>query len=316
MRVIFMGTPALAIPALELLAREHEIVLVVTQPDKLAGRGHKLQASPVKEYSLERGWPLLQPERARDQNFIAQLRATKPDAIVVVAYGQILPLEILELPRENFPHGGCVNLHFSLLPRWRGAAPVQYSIWKGDTVTGVSTQWMAEKLDAGDIILQREVPIASNETASELFEKLTPLGAEVLAETLRLMEKGEAPRNPQNENLATFAPTIKKEETQIHWSQSAEEIVNHIRAFNPRPAAQCEFRGETLKIWRARLGASTLIQPSTAKPGELLEVRERVLVAAREATVELLELQPAGKSKMNALDWARGARLQTSEILN
>jgi methionyl-tRNA formyltransferase len=316
MRLAFMGTPALSIPSLELLAHDHEIVLVVTQPDKLAGRGHKLQAPAIKEYALERGWPIDQPERARDENFIARLRAAKPDAIAVVAYGQILPREILELPRENFSNGGCVNLHFSLLPRWRGAAPVQYSVWNGDTMTGVSTQWMAEKLDAGDIILQREVKIGNEETSGELFEKLTPLGARVLAETMRLMENGNAPRMPQDESQVTFAPTIKKEATRIDWSQSAREVTNQIRALNPKPGAWCEFHGEALKVWRARVIESPSDESTpVAAPGEIVGVREKVLAATGQSLLDLLEVQPAGKPKMSALDWARGARLQNGEKL-
>jgi methionyl-tRNA formyltransferase len=310
MRLIFMGTPALAIPALEALQHDHEILLVVTQPDKLAGRGHKLVAPPVKEYALQHGLPVAQPEKAHDPEFVRQLQVLRPDAMAVVAYGQILPREILELPRENFPNGGCINLHFSLLPRWRGAAPVQYALWKGDATTGVSTQWMAEKLDAGDVILQQKVAVGEEETSGELFERLTPLGAEVLRATMRLMESGEAPRLPQDEALATFAPTIKKEEARIYWNQSASEIFNQIRAFNPRPTAQCVWKGEPLKIHRARVAEST---PAVA--GTLLETKERVLVATGAGALELLEVQPPGKPKMNALEWARGARISPGDKL-
>ena len=310
-----MGTPALAVSALELLREDHEIILSVTQPDKPAGRGHKLLPSPVKEYSLAHNIPVLQPERARDQSFVAQLRQYKPDAIAVVAYGQILPLEILEMPRENFPGGGCVNLHYSLLPRWRGAAPVQYSVWQGDEKTGVTTQWMVEKLDAGDIIMQREISITPEETSGDLFEKLVPLGAGVLRETMHLMQNGIAPREPQNHDLATFCPTIKKEEARINWNQSAIEISNQIRAFNPRPAAQCEFKNAPLKIWLARAAkdddGST---PSTA-PGSILHSKDQVIVATGNGALELLEVQPPGKPRMNALDWSRGARLSEADVL-
>jgi methionyl-tRNA formyltransferase len=314
MRLIFMGTPALAIPSLEALQHDHEILLVVTQPDKLAGRGHKLVAPPVKEYAQQHGLPVAQPEKARDPAFVRQLQVLRPDAMAVVAYGQILPRGILELPRENFPGGGCVNLHFSLLPHWRGAAPVQYSLWKGDAATGVSTQWMAEKLDAGDLILQQEVAIGEEETSGELFERLTPLGAEVLRATLRLVVIGEAPHVPQEEALATFAPTIKKEEVQIHWNQSAREIFNQIRAFNPRPTAQCAWKGEPLKIHRARVAGQT-VESTPATAGTLLETKERVLVATGAGALELLEVQPPGKPKMNAPDWARGARISAGDSL-
>ena len=315
MKIIFMGTPALAVAALELLREDHEIILSVTQPDKPAGRGHKLLPSPIKEYSAAHGIPVLQPERARDESFVAQLREYKPDAIAVVAYGQILPRAILEMPRENFDSGGCVNLHYSLLPRWRGAAPVQYSVWRGDEKTGVTTQWMAEKLDAGDIILQREVPISPEETSLKLFEKLVPLGAEVLRETMQLMQNGIAPRKPQNDDLATLCPTIKKEDARINWNQSAIEIGNQIRAFNPRPTAQCEFKDAPLKIWLARATEDDKGSTPAASPGSILDSKDKVLVATSDGALELLEVQPAGKPRMNALDWARGARLSESDIL-
>jgi methionyl-tRNA formyltransferase len=311
--MIFMGTPALSVPSLELLRAEHDIVLCVTQPDKPAGRGHKLLPSPVKEYSRAHGIALAQPERARDENFIALLREIKPEVIAVVAYGQILPREILDLPRENFTDGGCVNLHFSLLPRWRGAAPVQYAIWKGDTKIGVTTQWMSEKLDAGDIILQRAIPLGNEETSGEVFEKLTPLGAQVLTATMRLLEKGEAPRTPQNQADATLSPTIKKDDAQINWQHSAQEIHNHIRAFNPRPGAHCRRQNAPLKIHRARVDGS--IPDAGAAPGTVLETRESLLVQTGNGALELLEVQPPGKPKMPALDWARGTRISTGDQL-
>jgi methionyl-tRNA formyltransferase len=313
MRLIFMGTPALAIPSLEALMQEHEIVLVVTQPDKPAGRGHKLVAPPVKEFALRHNIPVSQPEKARDAAFVSHLRELRPDAIAVVAYGQILPREILDLPRENFEHGGCVNLHFSLLPRWRGAAPVQYALLHGDAKTGVTTQWMAEKLDAGDVILQREVALSPEETAAELFTRLTPLGAEVLRETMRLMQNGKAPRTPQSENDATYAPTIKKEDARIDWTKSATEISNQIRAFNPRPLAWCEFRGEALKVWRAQLSSEA--NESTRDGGKILNSKNEFLVATGDGVLSILKVQPSGKPKMSALDWARGARLEAGEKL-
>ena len=313
MKMIFMGTPALAVPSLELLRADHDIILCVTQPDKPAGRGHKLSLSPVKEYSQLHNIPLAQPERARDENFVSLLREMKPDAIAVVAYGQILPREILDLPRENFADGGCVNLHFSLLPRWRGAAPVQYAVWKGDEKTGVTTQWMSEKLDAGELILQREIAIEENETSGELFEKLTLLGAQVLSETMQQMQNKNAPRIPQNESDATLSPTIKKEDAQINWHQKASEIHNHIRAFNPRPTAQCVWQNAPLKIHRARRAGSTPSHSSV--PGTFLETKENLLVATGDGALEITEVQPPGKPKMPALDWARGARITTGDKL-
>ena len=202
-----MGTPALAVPCLDALSEHHEIAVVVTQPDKIGGRGHKLIAPPVKARALQIGAPILQPRRARDEAFIEELRAFAPDAIAVVAFGQILPQSILDMaPR------GCVNLHYSLLPRWRGAAPVQYATWKGDETTGVTTQWMAAQLDAGDIIQQIEVPIKDDETADELFPRLNAIGARVLVETFAMLESGTAPRAPQDESKITLAPQIEKDD--------------------------------------------------------------------------------------------------------
>lgn len=311
-----MGTPALAVPSLELLRTEHEIVLAVTQPDRPAGRGHKLLPPPVKEYAQAHQIPVAQPDRARDQTFVDLLDEVQPDAIAVVAYGQILPRAILDLPQKYFPGGGCINLHFSLLPRWRGAAPVQYAIWHGDQTTGVTTQWMAEKLDAGNLILQKEIAVESEETSATLFEKLTPLGAQTLFETMRLVQSTAAPSTPQDESNATYAPTLKREDSEIVWSQSATQIEQHVRAFNPRPTAQCRWNNAPLKIHSARAAQSTLLEDKkaeTVEAGTLVEVKESLLVATSSGTLELLEVQPPGKAKMNALDWARGARLQVGQ---
>ena len=307
MKIIFMGTPALAVPSLDVLRDEHEIILAVTQPDKPAGRGHQLAASPVKQRAIECGIAVSQPERARDEEFVEQLRELAPDAIAVVAYGQILPRAILELaPR------GCVNLHFSLLPRWRGAAPVQRAILNGDTTTGVTTQWMAEKLDAGDVILQREVEIAPDETSGQLLERLTPIGAEVLRETMQLLERGEAPRTPQDESAVTMAPSIKKEEGQVDWSDAASNIINRVRAMNPWPTAWCNFHAQPLKIWKATVES----QSSSGPPGRVLALTaEGITVATGDGAVLLMEIQAPGKPRMKAADWARGARLEVGQQL-
>ncbi|RYG59813.1 methionyl-tRNA formyltransferase [bacterium] len=214
MKIAFMGTPALCVPCFEALREDHEIVVVVTQPDKVGGRGHDLIASPLKKRAVELGIPVLQPERARNAEFIEELRTYSPDGIAVVAFGQILPKEVLAMAQR-----GCVNLHFSLLPRWRGAAPVQYAIWNGDKTTGVTTQWMAEKLDAGDIIQQLEVEILNGETSGELLDRLTGIGADVLRQTFQQLEAGTATRTPQDETQVTFCPQIKKEMAQIDWAK-------------------------------------------------------------------------------------------------
>ena len=306
MKIAFMGTPALAVPCLDALAQNHEIAVVVTQPDKVGGRrNHQVLVPPVKQRALEIGAPTLQPTRARDESFIAQLRAYAPDAIAVVAFGQILPQAILDLaPR------GCVNLHFSLLPRWRGAAPVQYAIWNGDTVTGVTTQWMAAKLDAGEVIQQLEVPIEPGETSGELLERLTPIGADVLTQTFEMLENGTAPRRAQDESGVTLAPQVDKEDVQIEWTMEATKIVNTARAWNPWPVAWCEFRGEPLKIWRAQ------VADENGEAGAVLELNKNgPLVAAGAQAVQLLEVQAPGKPRMSASDWARGARLEVGTQL-
>jgi methionyl-tRNA formyltransferase len=315
MKIIFMGTPALAVPTLEALRLDHEIALVVTQPDKPAGRSGKPVASPLKAYALEHDLPVAQPERARNEEFIDQLREVAPDAIAVVAYGQILPRAILDLPPR-----GCVNLHYSLLPRWRGAAPVQHALLAGDKVSGVTTQWMAEKLDSGAVILQRETPIAPDETTGDLWRRLTPIGAEVLRETMRLMEAGTAPRVPQEETQVTLAPILKKEDGFIDWQSDAISIVNRVRGTNPWPGAWCEFRGGSLKIWRARIAnqaaANEVDAVISEASGSVVAIEnEGIVVAARGGAVTLVEVQAEGRPRMAAADWARGARLQIGGTL-
>ena len=313
MKIVFMGTPQLAVPHLEAVAREHEIVGVVTQPDKMARRGRKMEAapSPVKTRALEMGFAVLQPERARDEAFVAQIRALRPDAIAVVAYGQILPQSLLDIPGENFPNGACLNVHFSLLPRWRGAAPVQRAIQHGDTHSGVTVQWMAAKLDAGDVLLQEKVAIEAQETSPQLLERLTPIGARLLNQALQMLQNGDATRIPQDESSVTIAPSIDKEEARIDWNRSATEICNLSRAFVPWPVAWCQWRGESLKIWRCRASDENVRGAAGA-----IKVREsKVLVACGRGALQLLRVQVAGKAQMDALDWARGARLEVGAQL-
>ncbi len=306
MKIAFMGTPALALVCLESLALRHEVAVVVTQPDKMGGRGgREVLSSPIKKWALARGIVVLQPERARSAEFIEELRGFGVEAMAVVAYGQILPDAVLEMAPK-----GCVNLHFSLLPRWRGAAPVQYALWHGDPMTGVTTQWMAAKLDAGDVIQQLEVPIQDGETSGELLERLTTLGADVLGDTFALLEAGTAPRTPQDESLVTFCPQIKREDAQIHWARGAVQANNTVRAMNPWPVAWCEFRGEPLKVYRAQ------VEQQGGAPGALLQIeRDSLVVGAGADSLRLLEVQAPGKAKMSAGDWARGARLEVGERL-
>ncbi len=308
-----MGTPQLAVPHLEAVATEHEIVGVVTQPDKMARRGRKMEAapSPIKTRALEMNLPVLQPARARDEEFVEQIRQLRPDAIAVVAYGQILPQSLLDIPSENFSHGACLNVHFSLLPRWRGAAPVQRAIQHGDAHSGVTIQWMAAKLDAGDVLLQESVAIEANETSPQLLERLTPIGARLLNGALQMLQNGQAPRVPQDENQVTIAPSIDKDEARIDWTKSAREIENLGRAFVPWPVAWCQWHGENLKIWQCRASDEN-VRGTTGT----IQVREgKVLVECGKGALQLVRVQAAGKAQMDALDWARGARLEAGAKL-
>lgn len=301
MKLVYMGTPALAVPCLEMAAREHEIVAVVTQPDKRGGRGSKLIVPPVKAWALEHGVPILQPERARDEAFVQELATYSPDGIAVVAFGQILPQSVLDLAPQ-----GCVNLHFSLLPRWRGAAPVQYAIWHGDPVTGVTTQHMVKQLDAGDVIEQVEVEIEAEETSGQLLERLTVIGAQVLATTLQMMQKGTAPRRPQEETGITLCPQITREMAQLHWKQPASHLSNVVRAMNPWPTAWYGWKEEAVKVWTAKPEPEL-----SGPPGQILEARGSTLVVGTgQGALRLVEVQPAGKPRMGGGDWARGARLE------
>ncbi len=299
-----MGTPALAVPCLDVLREDHEIALVVTQPDKPAGRGNKLAPSAVKTRAIELGLPVAQPEKAREAAFLEELRATRPEGIAVVAYGQILPNAILEMPLEFHPHGGCVNLHYSLLPRWRGAAPVQHALLNGDKITGVTCQHMAQKLDAGEIILQREVPILPDETTGDLWQRLTPIGADALREAMKMLEAGSAPRMVQDEAQITYASMLSKEDGRLNWSDNAANLHNRARAVNPWPGAWCEYQGEVLKIWRTQVLEGNY---GGAIPGAILKVEDEAMcVQTGDGILRLLEVQAAGKPRMNPAAWARG----------
>lgn len=310
-----MGTPALAVPCLDALREDHEVVLVVTQPDKPAGRGNKLAPSAVKSRALELNLPLAQPEKAREAAFLEELRAARPEGIAVVAYGQILPNAILEMPREFHPHGGCVNLHYSLLPRWRGAAPVQHALLNGDKITGVTCQHMAQKLDAGEIILQREVPILPDETTGDLWQRLTPIGADALRDAMKMLENGTAPRIAQDEAQITYASLLSKDDGRLNWADNAQNLHNRARAVNPWPGAWCDWnedycRAETepLKIWRTQVIEGNYGgKPGVALPGAILKVENETMdVQTGDGILRLLEVQSPGKPRMNPEAWARG----------
>jgi methionyl-tRNA formyltransferase len=306
LRVVFMGTPEFAVPTLAILHdTKYEIVGVVTQPDRPKGRGQKLTASPVKEYAVTHNLPVFQPEKVKTPEFVAHLRGLAPDVIVVVAYGQILSEEILKLP----PHG-CINVHASLLPKYRGAAPIHWAIINGETTTGVTTMHMDRGLDTGDMILKAEVPITPKDTTGTMHESLAVLGAEVLLDTLRRIEAGTAPREPQDNDKATYASLLKREHEAIHWEAAARDIFNQIRGLNPWPGAYTKHRERTIKIWEAEL----LEGISSDRPGTIMQIdKEGIDIATGEGRLRLIAIQPQNNKRMLAADYARGHHVQAGE---
>src|SRR2546421_2365215 len=302
MRIVFIGTGEIGVPTLRALQKsEHELAGVVTQPDKPVGRAQKIAAPPVKKALL--GDPLkaspartLQPARIKDREAIDQIRALAPDLIVVIAYGQILPRAILEIPKI-----ACLNLHASLLPRWRGAAPIQAAIAAGDHETGMTVMYMDEGLDTGDILLQRKIDISPSETGATLHGRLAEIAPEALLESLRLLAAGNAPRISQDQALATYATKLNREAGRINWNESAEVIERKIRAYNPWPGALTEFNGRNLKIF------SATIVDLRGKAGEILRKDRELVVATSDRALSMTEVQLEGKRRMNAAEFLRGA---------
>lgn len=298
MRIVFMGTPDFAVPCLQRLLEDgHEVPAVFTQPDKPVGRHAVLTPPPVKQLALSHGIPVYQPTKMRDGTVAALLRELAPDCLVVVAYGRILPQEILDVPPR-----GCVNIHGSLLPRYRGAAPIQWSVIRGETVTGVTSMFMDAGMDTGDIIDTLTTPIGENETAGELFERLAPLGARLLSTTLAAIADGTVTRRPQNDAEATMAPMLEKAMGRLDLTRPARELHNQVRGMNPWPGAFCTAGGKTLKIHETRVAAGS------GAPGTLL-CADPVTVACGEGALQLVTVQPEGKPRMAAEAWLRGARL-------
>jgi methionyl-tRNA formyltransferase len=307
LRIIFMGTPRFAVPSLSRLVSDgHEIVAVVTQPQRPSGRGLEPVPSPVKALADENGLKVLQPENVNSPESIQELTAVNPELIVVVAYGAILRKSLLELPSV-----GCINLHASLLPKLRGAAPINWAIMEGHRATGVTTIWMSEKVDAGEIIQQRYVPILPEETAGELHERLCQIGSDLLSRTLVAVKEGTAPRIPQDAALSTYAPMLKKEDGIIDWGRDAEALSDHVRGVTPWPGAQTAIHGEPIKIVRVRV----VELMSMYKPGSILKLDEdaAIAVATGRGIVHVIMVQPAGKKIMPAVDFARGRRLRVGE---
>jgi methionyl-tRNA formyltransferase len=307
-RLIFLGTPEFAVPTLDrIVADGHEVIAVFTQPDRPKGRGGQLNLSPVKEAALRLGIPVHQPERIRRPEIIAELAAMAADAMVIVGYGQIIPQAIIDLPRH-----GIINVHGSLLPKYRGAAPIQWAIANGETVTGVTTMKIDAGLDTGAMLLKADTPIGPGEDALELGRRLAILGAETLSETLLRIEQGTISPEPQNASEATYAPILKKEDGLINWSRPAVETSNRSRGFLPWPGTYSYFRGQLVHIWKAK--PATHI--TSGKFGSLhIEGRRLVVACGGDTALELLELQLEGRKRVSADAFLNGQRLTENEIL-
>lgn len=311
MKIVFMGTPDFAVPSLRKLIEVpgFQVVGVITQPDRPKGRGNKITPPPVKTAAAEAGVEVFQPQTVNSEEAYLKLKEWDPEVIVVVAFGQILKSKVLE-----FPPLGCINVHGSLLPKYRGAAPIHWAVIRGEKTTGITTMFMDTGLDTGDIILQEELAIGPLETTGELHDRLAVLGAEVLLSTLRLFGSRSVPRQKQDESEATYAPSLTKEDELIDWSRNAVDIVNHIRGMNPWPVTYTRLRGKILKIWRAQASASNE-KKEKGVPGEVLNAGEQgIIVQAGSGQVAVSELQLQNRPKMSAEDFLRGNRI-VGEVL-
>jgi methionyl-tRNA formyltransferase len=313
MNIVFMGTPDFAVPSLRMLVENgYHVLAVVTQPDRPKGRKRELTPPPVKIEAIKHGIPVLQPERLRRSDTIDELKRLQPDLIVTAAYGQILPKSVLDIPRL-----GCINVHASLLPRYRGGAPIHYAVMNGDPVTGVTIMYMAEGLDTGDMISRIEVPITEEDTTGSMFVKLSVSGAELLKETLPKLARGEAQREPQREELASYAPNIQRENERIAWERTSLELFNHIRGLNPFPGAFTTWNGEVFKVWASRLkNGERSATGNRAAPGTVLQVSsDGVEIATGDGSLYLTEIQPAGKKAMSVEQFVRGSTMTVGTVL-
>ena len=312
MRVVFMGTPDFSVPTLEkIIEAGHEVIGVVTQPDKAKGRGKKVLFPPVKEKALEHNLPVYQPKRAREPEFIEQMRELNPDVMVVVAFGQILPKALLDIPKY-----GCVNVHASLLPKYRGAAPIQWAVIRGEKVSGVTTMQMDVGLDTGDMLMKTEVALAEDETGGSLHDKLSVLGGELLIETLKGLEAGTIqPEKQDDSQTGEYARMLDKALGKVDFSMPAEEIERLIRGLNPWPSAYTFYHGKTMKLWKAKV-VSADADGEAAAPGQILSVDKKgFTVQTGDGALRILELQLEGKKRMDAGAFLRGCSMAAGEIL-
>ena len=311
MKIIFMGTPDFAVSALDALCRSgQEVILAVTQPDRQKGRGRKVIQTPVKVCAEKWGVPVFQPVRIREAEAIEQIRSLSPDLIVVAAFGQILPQELLDIPRL-----GCVNIHASLLPRLRGAAPIQWSVINGDSESGITLMQMNAGLDTGDILFQESVPIGPQETGESLYEKLAELGGEMIVKYLPAIEAGEVKPVKQDDSLSSYAPMLRKEMGEIDWTMSAAQIEQRMRGMLPWPGAYTTLEGHTLKIWSARVLPADS-KYADAVPGTVLYTdKKTICVAAGQGALALLEVQAEGKKRMGTDAFLRGTKVPEGTVL-
>jgi len=308
LRIVFCGTPEFAVPSLRRLAErpEFSIEAVITQPDRPRGRGGHVTASPVKEAGLELGLYVYQPESIRSESSQDFLKRLAPDAVVIIAYGQIIPARLLTIPRL-----GWLNVHGSLLPKYRGAAPIHWAIANGETVTGLTTMQINAGMDTGPTLLRREVAIGPEETSPELVARMSAIGADLIAKTLLQFDRGEIAPVPQEEKDATYAPILKKENGRINWTQSARQIYNRMRGFTPWPGSYSTFRGQTCHLWgRPELLSATETFVAQKEPGEIIAAAKEIFVVCSEETfIRLESVQVEGRKKVTAPEFANGARL-------
>ena len=306
-RIVFLGTAEFGIPSLRiLLDNKYPVVAVVTNADKPTGRGQRLSCSPVKQFADSCQLAVLQPESLKDTQFIEHLKSLQPDIFVVVAF-RILPSEVFTIPKS-----GSFNLHASLLPKYRGAAPIQWAIIKGEKETGVTTFLLEEKVDTGNIVLQARVPIGENETAGEVHDRLSEVGAEIVLHTVRLIELGKANIKPQDHSEASPAPKIFKDDCKLDWRKPGTEVHNRIRGLSPRPTAFTHHNGNLVKIYRSKIASVA----ATAEPGTILRSDRQLIVSAGDGAVELLEIQQEGRSKLSAEEFLRGYRLSVGDTFS